>query len=308
MDDLVAFHRGYGGSLCDSVGHGDLSCEEVMDSEEDENDPFRDFRRAHTDPVAANKRSKLNRSHTAPAKASKSLLSVLLPDNVDTSLLDMDFTVLQSSTQLTRMTSVGSTADFLGRVIELVEDPLPTGASVQCGASNTTGVDDDSDVELLDESAFNFQKGLISIPLPATDNGGSDHSSETVSPENTELLYGIISRISGTSEMGNTKVDTTAAVATTIEPSRKHVPELPAEPTKRPTQTPSPPSRPRDEELTTEQTNDNIITNEPSSSVTRPVKRKPTLSELCALQGVKSYKVGLSRRVNVQHLHPSLKK
>ncbi|CAM9022169.1 unnamed protein product [Wickerhamomyces anomalus] len=90
---------------------------EVMDSEDDSDDaedPFKlvQRKRAATSIVdeGFNSRRVIKRSKTDPGeskKKKKDLLSVLLPDNVDSSTIEKDFSIIQESTQMTSMVSHG---------------------------------------------------------------------------------------------------------------------------------------------------------------------------------------------------------
>jgi hypothetical protein len=241
---------------------------EVLDSEEDEKDPFREFRRAQTEPLhEVGRLSEVKeRAATAVMQRSKrsDLMEILLPDNVDSSILAADFSAVQWSTQMTDLTSaLGSESAMLEHIDE---DNLGSSAHIR-GAMLKK--DDDAKEDMQPgEQMGESPSFLVTLAIPKVKPVRRPPASDAVMSEPFEQDIGSLGARDATKlhELGSLP-----------QPHPKESSPL----------------------------HDNDTANEPLS---RPTKRKSTLSELCSRKSKVPYRVGLSKRANIQHLHSYLKK
>lgn len=265
---------------------------EVLDSEDDDDgddDPFRhvQIKRAATSVPREVSRRVIKRSRTDPGeiknkKKPKDLLSVLLPDNVDSSVIN-DLSILQESTQMTSIVSNQETKD---------------------------------DTQLTDEDL----KTVLEDP-EAVDDKQSDGSSQDFVLEKIER-YDAISKNWKEKTQEDTRESTSSQSENKDEHNVEGVPvtenlkELESEDNDLPVSKQEE-SSPPDAEITNEST---VSNKEPHNSNTsenkepeehtaaRPTKRKSTLAELCARKNTIPHRVGLSKRANINHLHSYLAK
>jgi hypothetical protein len=244
---------------------------EVLDSEEDEKDPFREFRRAQTEPLrkAGRVSDVKERAATAAMQRSKrsDLMEILLPDNVDSSILAADFSAVQWSTQMTDLTSALDSESAMLEHID--EDNLGSSAHIHAVILKK---DDDAKEDIQpDEQMGEPPSFLVTLPIPRIKPVRRPPVSDPVISDALEQDIGCLGA------HGATDANKLHELGSLPQPHPKE----------------SSPSH------------DNDTANEPLS---RPTKRKSTLSELCSRKSKVPYRVGLSKRANIQHLHSYLKK
>lgn len=293
---------------------------EVMDSEDDSDDaedPFKlvQRKRAATSIVdeGFSSRRVIKRSKTDPGesrKKKKDLLSVLLPDNVNSSAIEKDFSIIQESTQMTSMVSHGDHKE---------DDNY----SLKAEDLKSVLEDDESSSEHRSDESEESQD-IVLEKIEVYDVAGSKGWYEKNSNSEKEIANNKKEQEDPDEELMGERVNT---VTDKIE-QEDSIEELDAEAFNKKENFQIDNSVPTDlseEPNTIKEDNTEANDSQPdlekdslsaavttpkkgTTTVTRPTKRKSTLAELCAKKTPVPYRVGLSKRANINHLHSYLSK
>lgn len=271
---------------------------EILDSEDgsDADDPFKVLIRPRTEPsISASRcRDNGNRSSTGPARVRKKrqrvdLLEVLLPENYEISGLDMESTVIQSSRE--QGSGLYSSDDSNGKLYQGIQDTIdcdeilitstrtnePTGQLLQGERQDTdTAIENGEVIKLPSSSVERLDSFQMTDTFPVGSMLSTEEICEEASPPPSDSLIKrsaesqSINETSDKGEQPMSKSPTEGRTDDTDTSSDTHATKMVI-----------PPRRP---------------------------KRKATLSDLCSRKAKLPYRVGLSRRANVQHLHSYLSK
>lgn len=272
---------------------------EILDSEDEleDDDPFKNvkIKRAATSiPVEVSRRV-VKRSRTDPAelkknknKKQKDLLTVLLPDNVDSSVISNDLSILQESTQLTTIVSHHDTepnrltSEDLKTVLE-----EPEAATVKSSEGSQDYVLEK--IEHYNATSKEWKERSEAEEVLSSQEAGQV---EENADDNTKA------------EVTNDNVSKKEEAEIGLEDQHQEQKELNAS-----TQNIADVDEPEPLRSTSQEPNKDQTTKSKEVTIgARPTKRKSTLAELCARKNTVPHRVGLSKRANINHLHSYLSK
>lgn len=272
---------------------------EVMDSEgdgEDGDDPFKlvERKRAATSVTDSGRDSRkvVKRSSTEPVfnetqekkrqrkkkKKKNDLLTVLLPDNMDTIPLDNEFSIGQESTPMTSMVLNGDSNEE-GTTLN-TEDLK----NLLKGEERATHTGEPADVDKTSESSQDIVLEKVEVYDTTGDKGWYEKD------------IGALQRKVNDQLDESTSNQAREDVIMKDNSGEKEGPSMEEQVVER---------EPKDE---SNRTAVSALQKELPTSAVRSTRRKSTLADLCAKKNSVPYRVGLSRRANVNHLHSYLSK